>query len=502
MPWDKLPDPDAFYHAAMAKLTWESGPVTSYPWLDMTTLGTHFADQHFLFHVIQSPFVHFLGLTQGSRISSLLFAILSLIGIAIIFYKLRLRPYWLWPLLLALSNPFSTRMVLGKASPLVILLWLVGLTSALVGEKGGFSLVFLASLLFTLTHGGWIILPGSILILILGQIIYFKAIENKKLIESIRSANWIFLVTSAIGVFTGLLLHPGRSELLSLLWIQVVKIGIVTPQNILPMGIEWEAAAPGTLLAMTSVFGIILLLIIPGLMFARKNLSFDKGGRGDLGIKLIISWSLLIAVLIALTLKSSRFSEYLQPALAIWAASLAQLVDWKKLKEWLQMGEGKISKNILPAVIFIAALVVLLNGTMNGYRALHDKPEFKDDQYLTATNAISNQAKPGDRVFHSQWDEFPVLFARDQRLKYIAGLDPNFFYEATSTLALDYFDLSFHAASTTRDQAWELIHDRLGAKYALVDTIRWPDLAKLLNSDPRFEKIGQGEGGAGYKLRD
>ncbi len=536
MPWGKLPDPDAFYHATMAKLTWERGPITSFPWLDLTTLGIHFADQHFLLHVLQSPFVHFFGLAQGSRISSLIFAVLSLMGITIVFYKLRLRPFWLWPLLLALSYPFSTRMVLGKASPLVILLWLVGLAVSLTPptplltpsnsllnkredmkrirtlsclREGRVSsvrwqvelgLVFLVSLLFALTHGGWIILPGSILLLIAGNVLYNKTIAGFDLKQSIKKVPWSALLASLIGVIVGILLHPGRRELFSLLWLQVVKIGLIAPTYALPMGQEWDPTSIGALIAMISTFGVVLLLIIPGLIFARRNVETLQCNVSTL-IRLIISWSLLIAVLTALTLKSIRFAEYLLPALAIWTAALAQLVDWKKLFAWLSLGGGRLSKTLMPTIVLIASLVIILRGVWNGYDALHNKPEFIDDQYLGATKAISEQAQPNDRVYHSQWDEFPVLFSRDQRLKYVAGLDPNFFYEATSTLALDYLELPFHAASSTKERVWSLIHDKLGAKFALIDTIRWPDLAKILDSDSRYKKIGQGQGGVGYRLQ-
>ncbi|MDD5726661.1 MAG: hypothetical protein PHC53_04655 [Patescibacteria group bacterium] len=517
MPWDKLPDPDAFYHATMAKLTWEQGPVTSFPWLDLTTLGSHFADQHFLLHVLQSPFVHFFGLAQGSRISSLLFAVLGLMGAAIVFYKLRLRPFWLWPLLLALSYPFSTRMVLGKASPLVVLLWLVGLATAITPRRPHsgrflpftryFLLIFLVSLLFTLTHGGWIILPGSILLLIAGNVLFNKAIAGFDLKQSIKKVPWSALVASLAGVIVGVLLHPGRSELLSLLWLQVVKIGLIAPTYALPMGQEWNPTNIGALIAMISTFGVVLLLIVPGLIFARST-SFPLPGGGKVpegrieGFpRLIISWSLLIAVLTALTLKSVRFVEYFLPALAIWTAALAQLVDWKKLFAWLSLGGGRLSKILMPSIVFVAVLVIISRGVWNGYDVLHNKPEFIDDQYLSATKAISEQAQPNDRVYHSQWDEFPILFSRDQRLRYVAGLDPNFFYEATSTLALDYLNLPFHATSSTKEQVWSLIHDKLGAKFALIDTIRWPDLAKILDSDSRYKKIGQGQGGAAYRLQ-
>ncbi|MDD2786185.1 MAG: hypothetical protein PHS79_04850 [Patescibacteria group bacterium] len=562
IPWNKLPDPDAFYHATMAKLTWEQGAVTSFPWLDMTTLGTHFADQHFLLHVIQSPFVHFLGITQGSRISTLFIAVLCMFGITFIFYKMRLRPFWLWPILLALSNPFLSRMVLGKASPIAILLWLTGIAAYLtyihrcalapaplpqkqergselapfscsVGERGwgiegG---IFLSSFLFTLTHGGWIILPGSIFILIIGNIFFNFAFDIQRSGHSVKRIFSIAdirpLIFSLLGVAAGILVHPGRNELLSLLWIQVVKIGIMTPSN-LPMGIEWNPASFGFLLAATSVFGVVIVLIIPGLIFARKaldrcaltpNPSPTKAGEGlsdapfscsvgerGWGIegffRPIISLSLLVAVLVALTLKSARFAEYMQPALALLVAMLAQLVDWKKLFASLRFGEGKILRHLMTVVIAIAGLAVIANSVLNGYFFLHNRKTFYDDQFLAATLAISAEAQPGDRVYHAQWDEFPILFSRDQRLKYVAGLDPTFFYEATSTLALDYFNLTARAALTTKDEVWSLVHDRLDAKFAVIDEDRWPDLAKIFAQDKRYIKIGEGGGGIAYRVED
>ncbi|MFA6503786.1 MAG: hypothetical protein WCT54_02410 [Patescibacteria group bacterium] len=551
IPWNKLPDPDAFYHATMAKLTWEHGPVTSFPWLDMTKLGTHFADQHFLLHVIQSPFVHFFGITQGSRISSLFIAVLCILGITFIFYKMRLRPFWLWPILLALSNPFLTRMVLGKASPLAILLWLTGIAAylthsssllrsresaasssctsvrqnPLLGKRGQGELgctllckltILLSSFLFALTHGGWIILPGSILILLLGNIFFNFAFDIQRSGHSVKRifniADIRPLIFSLLGVAAGILVHPGRSELLSLLWVQVFEIGIMTPSN-LPMGIEWDPASFGFLLAMVSVFGIVIVLIIPGLIFANNSFPSSDGGKvspqsnqneGRIEglFRPIISLSFLFAVLVALTLKSARFAEYMQPALALLVAMLAQLVDWKKLFASLRFGEGKILRHLMTAVIAVAGLAVIANSVLNGYIFLHNRKTFYDDQFLAATQVISAEARPGDRVYHAQWDEFPILFSRDQRLKYVAGLDPTFFYEATSTLALDYFNLTARTASTTQDEVWSVVHDRLNAKFAMIDKDRWPDLAKIFAQDKRYIKIGEGGGGIAYRVED
>lgn len=514
MPWNKLPDPDAFYHAVMAKLTLEQGPVTSLPWLDLTTMGEHFADQHFLFHVLQIPFIKFFGITQGSRISSLTLAVFCMLGIYFIFRFLKLKPAWLWAVLLSLIYPFGVRLILGKASPLAILLWLasLALTSLILINKKTLTkpssyifyfLFFILFLLFSLSHGGWIILPLSTLILFMGHILYEKALFSLTFKQIIPGLPWAGLLAGLLGITTGILLHPGRAELLSFLWIQVIKIGIMTPSQAIPMGQEWNSANPGEFLAMLSIFLLIIILAIPGLIFARRKINFlDADDALKKYAHLSILWGVLLAVLGALTFKSIRFAEYFQPALVIWVASLAQLIDWKKLLNWLSLDGGSKGRFLIPVIILIASGSLLARSVWNGHHVMHSKPMFMDNQYQTALQAISDQAEPGDRIFHAQWDEFPVLFAHDQRFKYVAGMDPTFFYEATSTLALDYFALTVNQASTTQEQVWSVAHDRLQAKYALVDTDRWPDLAQIFAQDKRYIEIGRGQGATAYKLED
>lgn len=509
MPWNKLPDPDAFYHATMARMTWEQGAVVDFPWLDLTTLGQDFADQHLLFHYLQAPFVHSLGLTQGSRISSLLLASLCLASLYLILYSLRLRPFWLWPLALAFVHPFSTRMVLGKASPLVIMLWMAALYALSKYDKTKntktilYVLCAAASTILTLAHGGWIVIPLSLVLMIVGDLIFSMALLDQKISSSLKSASWPILLSSIIGIVIGLVLHPGRAELIRLLWVQVIKIGVMTPSGLLPMGVEWDSVGPATLLSMTSVFGVMLILLIPGLAFTRKKIGELITEAESLRLmRLVIMWGVLVAVLAAMAMKSARYSEFFQPALAVWVAILCQFVDWKKLRNWFDFGLGRSGRALMPVILSVAFFSIIFQGVFNSYTVLHDKNRFYDNQYRSAMQAISGQAQKGDRVYHSEWDEFPVLFAQNQDLKYIAGLDPTFFYEKNPKLALSYTKLPFEIASSTKDQAWKLIHDEIGAKYAIIDVDRWPDLAKLLREDSRFIPIGSGEGAESFKLED
>lgn len=128
--WHGFPDPDAFYHAKVAQLLIVNGPLHAFPWLDLTTLGRTFVDQHFLFHVIEAFFVYFFGFANGTRITALILATGCVVGYAAIAKRLQLPWPWFWVLCLGLTAPFTVRMLLGKASPLAVLCFMVGLAGA------------------------------------------------------------------------------------------------------------------------------------------------------------------------------------------------------------------------------------------------------------------------------------------------------------------------------------------------------------------------------------
>ena len=549
MPWNLFPDPDAFYHAVMAQMTWFHGPVSKFPWLDLTSLGQHFSDQHYLLHVIEGPFVQLFGLMNGSRISSIFFAVICMLGLTVVFYILKLRPYWLWPLLLITTSPFCMRLVQGKASPLAILLWMFGIAACLKimtstfvipaedfgelpskisgpgstksprsepvegsrtagiqkeNETGKSKLLikwkwhiclFVCSVLFALTHGGWIILPGSIFLLLMGQVFFAHVDGQLAWKQAIKQVSWPLLATSVVGVVVGLLLHPGTIELLSLLYVQVIKIAIFTPRQ-LSMGNEWGAATVGDSLGMSAIFGVLLVLAIAGMFVAPKK-DLDKKYS-----YIVFLCGPPVAALFMLSLKSLRYTEYFQPLFCLWIASLMQWTDWRKLRQELKLGNGRLSMVFLPAIIFFCLFVVTFNNVFSAYSSLHNSNMFRDSLYIIPMKAISDAAQPGDRVYHAQWDEFPLLFLRDQRLRYVSGLDPTFLYEASTTLALDYEDLSFRAASSTREKAWSYIHNRVGAKFLIIDKERWKDLVKLIDSDPRYVRMAEGDGGVAYRVSE
>ncbi len=152
---------------------------------------------------------------------------------------------------------------------------------------------------------------------------------------------------------------------------------------------------------------------------------------------------------------------------------------------------------LLPLIILLSLALILVQHSLSAYTSTHHAKRFLADQYQIPMQAISAIANPGDRVYHSMWDEFPILFFHDQNLRYVSGMDPTFLYKADPDLAMAYQDMVYNT-STTADTAYNLINNRLQARFIIIDHERWPTLATLIASDPRYTFLAEGNGAKSY----
>ncbi|MEO5927713.1 MAG: hypothetical protein ABIO72_03250 [Patescibacteria group bacterium] len=484
--WSAFPDPDSFYHAKASLLVWQHGPIHSFPWLDLTTLGTNYMDQHFLFHVFEAPFVGLLGLHLGARIVAILLAAICLTTIFLLLRWLKIRYAGAWMLLLMVSSPFMVRLLLAKASPIAITLFVLGLAAA--WKRKPF-LVALIGFLFALTHGGWVYLIGSIFLMGVGDALYRWVMEEQWKLSYIASS-----VAVCVGVAFGLLIHPNFPQDISLLWIQIVKIGLQTPFNHVILGSEWLPVAPGWMLSGLALWLIALGGGIAAMFMARRDPFDREAARGT------IVFAFPVAALLALTFKSRRSVEYLVPAIALWVPWIWNMVDLKKLRD--------VFKETLPKALYvrtpyILALVIgalAVKNIQNAYLTLHDDV-YPDAVYADAFSAISSRANIGDRVFHSDWDEFPMLWSLDDRLKYVVGLDPTFLYEASSTLSDAYRDVTWGQTTTTPAMVWSVVHDRLGARFVFIDKRDHTKLYNAVKEDERYELLRDTDQAATFEVK-
>ena len=495
IPWNGFGDPDGFYHAKMAMLIWQHGPLKAFPWLDLTVFGKNFADLHFLFHAILAPFTAAFGMFNGARIGCVVLSGLFFAVFEVCLRRLKLRYSLVWTAILLTTAPFIFRILLAKATPLALLLFIAGLTAAWLRKPW---LVFVFAGVFALSHSGWIYLAGSIALMACGQLAYFKTVDDLSWRKSFDGSMWRETAAGYLGGLAGMLVHPNFPDIFRLTWIQVFTIGLGTPFQHVVMGLEWQPADVKSLFTSYAAWIILGLLGLAGMFLApRKPLDRDKA-------QLTVSVGWILAVLFALTLKSRRNTEYLAPIVALWCASLWSLVDPKKLfadaKDSFK-AYGQTAFLVLAWVMIILSVAYVAKETLVGWYGLRDGI-IKDTAFRDSMSAISKQAKPGDRVFHSSWDEFPMLFAADDRLRYIAGLDPTFLYVASSTLSDDVKNLTWGLTSSTKEQAWELIHDRLDSKFVFVGKSKHEQFMKLIMSDPRYIQIASSTESAAFRVEN
>lgn len=476
-PWGSFIDPDAFYHAKMAMLLSDQGILRSFPWLDLTNFAHPFTNQHFLFHVLLGPFVRTFGMLKGNQIAAVFFAAVCATAFFLVLRGLRIRGAWLWTALFAALPPVIVRLSLGKASPLAIALFLFGVLAFLRRRHLG---AFLVGIFFILLHGGWPLLFVAYALALCGEAVYELLVRERKI--SVLLRNWFSEPASPVrtfaalllGTVVGFLLHPYAGSLLQFLLIQIGHVAIATPLQEVRLGTEWYPYTPLHLARDLSLGLIAGLVVCFGLVFAmRKNLESKR-------MREVLSLSILLAFLFALTLKSARFVEYFAPLFILWLALLSTCID--KRRFFLEAREiGKALQFILVLAVF--ALFARGAWVTRGYLY---KDAMPFSQFAKAIEALDAHAEDGERIYHSNWAVFPQLFALDDRLKYVSGLDPTFLLEREPDLSGKYNRLMTGAATGT---AYAFVHDELGARFAFIDLVRNQNLLPVFEQDARWEII-------------
>ncbi len=481
-PWGGFTDPDGFYHAKAAALIARHGPIMTFPWLDLTTLGTHFADQHFLYHVALIPFEKLFGMLPGTQAAAVFFAASFILGFFFVLRGLKVPVPWLWCAFLAVSPHMVLRLTWAKASPFALLLFTLGLF-AFATRRRGFA--FLIGVVYALTHGGWIILLACQFLFAAGEWMAHRlAFGEKGFVMFTKRVQVLF--ATIFGIALGLLLHPNRREMLSFLWTQVFQVGVATPVGRVFMGAEWYPA---------TVDDIYALLLIPFLVFGAVlfALVVSRGKELDRArASQVVGFLLASAVPITLMLKSMRFAEYAAPSIFLMLASLAVLVDWKGLPRVLDELLPRWALPVLTAcIVFIVArqetqIFLLIRDNAHPF-SRYDKP----------VAALRLEAKPGDRIYNSDWDIFPDLFAEADEFRYVSGMDPTFLLAARPDLS-DAFTRLYQGRATST--AYDVVRNKFDASFIVVDRKNDWRFERIVRTDPRFLEFYQDDQTAVFRV--
>lgn len=485
-------DWDGYYHIKWASLIWENFKqgmwLPTFEWLPLTVLNPQdYADHHFLFHLLQIPFLWFFEPVTAAKVAAVFYSTLAIFSVYWMLFHYGVKNQLLWlAAIMTCSNAFFYRMNMAKAPPLTIVIsvlgihllfqrkyiWLLPLMFAFVWTYSLFPLLWLAAIIWTVIIA-W----------------------NERKFE------WQPLAYTTGGMVLGNVINPYFPNNLYLFaehFTEKFKIG---GDFVVAVGGEWYAYT-GQELLMNFPVALIAMLLGYILFVPRKGKLPEKAAF----------FLAFTTILLASQFRSKRFAEYFPPFAILFSAfsflafsrtrasetpaehtdDVEPLLDVPKISqrhEWLTAAR-QASGWILGIALCIFWMYNLTGLHSWGF----DVPGMIDNistnepgdkyrramEWATGLDETGAENIPkGERIFNCTWDDFPKLFFYDTKHTYVYGLDPNYLYSEHPDLYTLLKDLT---EGKTDDPARK-IRDRFGANYIFADAKENVDMiAKALES--------------------
>lgn len=485
-------DWDGYYHIKWSQLLWQNFSqgkwLPTFEWLPLTVLNPkHYNDHHFLFHLLQIPFLWFFEPVMAAKVAAVVFSTLAIFSVywLIHYYKIDYPLIWL-AAIFTCANMFYYRMNMAKAPPLTIIITVAGIY--LLFERR-YAWLFPLMFAFVWTYS---LFP----ILLIAAFIWTLIIAwNEKRLE------WRPLAFTFGGMVAGNIINPYFPNNLLLFWEHFITKFKVGSEFAVSVGGEWY---PYTGMELLTHFPVAMAAMLIGyILFMPKN--------GKLPEKATF-FLVFVSILLAAQFRSKRFAEYFPPFAVLFAAfswqaflvpNLLQLPEhFKREIEPYLDANRKTEKQELWGVakqvaVWTLAVVLIAYFFVNNVglsRLGIDQPglmaTIKDnepnDKYQRAmawatgvdANGVENMPA-GARIFNCNWDDFPKLFFFNTKHRYVYGLDPNYLYSENP----DLYKLLLEITEGKMNDAGPVIRQRFGADYIFADAKENTDMiAKALES--------------------
>lgn len=486
-------DWDGYYHIKWSSLLWENFShgkwLPRFEWLPLTVLNPHdYNDHHFLFHLLQIPFLWFFEPVTAAKIAAITFASLAVFSVYWLIYRYGIKYQLIWlAAIFTCANMFYYRMNMAKAPPLTIIITVVGIY-LLFERKYKWLLPLMFAFVWTYSLFPLLLIAALIWTVILAW--------NERRFE------WQPLVYTFAGMVAGNIINPYFPSNLTLFYehaMTKIKLG---SDFAVAVGGEWY---PYTGMELLTNFPVAMAAMLIGyILFMPREGKLPERATFFL---------VFVSVLLAAQFRSKRFAEYFPPFAILFAAfswqafrmpNLLQLPeDFKReIEPYLDVEKRTERQDIwhnvrmagvwtlgsLLTVLFIINIVGVPKFLRIEYGGLigdianneaNDRYE-RAMTWATGKDAQGNDNIPaGERIFNCNWDDFPKLFFYDTKHSYVYGLDPNYLFSENP----DLYKLLTDITGGKIEEAAPDIRDRFGARYVFADAKENEDMiAKLLES--------------------
>jgi len=504
-------DWDGYYHIRWSSLLWENFSqfkwLPTFEWLPLTVLNPQdYADHHFLFHLLQIPFLWVFEPVTAAKVAAVVFGSLAIFSIYWMLFRYQIKHQLVWlAAIMVCSNAFFYRMNMAKAPPLTIIITVLGIH--LLFQR---NYKWLAPLMFAFVWT-YSLFP----LLLFAAIIWTAVIAWNE-----RRLEWRPFAFTFGGMVAGNIINPYFPNNLQLFFEHFWTKFKIGTDFVVAVGGEWY---PYTGMELLMNFPIALTAMLIGYI-----LFVPRGGKLPEKAAFFLVFT---TILLAAQFRSKRFAEYFPPfailfAAFAWQAFTAPKIvelpdDFKRdidpyldapvLTEKQQWWDAARAASVW--VIGIALVIFWLfnlvgfsklgfeEGGMIGNISSNEPGDKYRRAMVFATGLDETGADnipKGALIFNCTWDDFPKLFFYDTKHTYVYGLDPNYLYTQNPELYKLLKDLTEGKV----DDPAPMIREKFGANYIFADAKENTDMiAKALESG-WVETIYEDDEARLLKIRD
>jgi len=487
--WERsFMDPDSFYHMKMAVLMLQRGVIRDFTWLPFTSLSAAYADHHFLYHAALLPFVAAFGPTIGLKVATVIFCAASLTAFYAVLRAYGVKFAFIWTLLLGTGGGFIFRLALAKATAMSLLfIFLVFL--ALRREKR--RTLFVLSWLFVWLYGGW-----PLLIVIAGAFLVGRLMAEALIERPVEQASWPLRIRDRLaaagreqsfrswpevknffaicaGLVAGLVINPFFPRNLAFYWEQIVQIAVVNYGSAIIVGNEWYPYTFVELFGRAStifiIFAVILTVLLAAVFWGEPGRRHEAPAK-----KWLIAFNavlLLTVFFLAMALRSRRHVEYFAPFAVFFEGLLLTAI----LPLFSGFGErpagdraaSKIRVARIGLLIYLAVFLPLISvRDVIVIGLTYRRSGLSFTRYAAAADWLKANTPENSIIFHSDWDDFPLLFFNDDRNRYISGLDPTFLYRQDALRFREYVDIN---SGARHKRVANVIADLFQSRFVMIE---------------------------------
>lgn len=534
---------DSFYHLKMSSMLTEYGLVDTFPWLQYAYFlneGDGFVSHHYGFHVLLLPFVKVSEWLTGEALSAGRWAVSTFFGLntLLFFAILRARkvPWaWIWLLLwLLLPNQFYMRHAYVRAigpsliCMLLLVLLVIRRRPILVGVVAAVSNhVYLGAVMYTpviiiafavscvLDKGGWRNFPWKIVIAsflgwLVGALTYpyfsgmfeflwmqvfgtgltpkisvgreWKPYNDLWTFLPVMSAALLVVFGSAVVARAALRRRPDADEILLLLLNLAFFALTLKARRFIEY---WPAFA---LLSAALLLGPVIRRLFVDAAPGDAVADEDRPIAGDR----IWSFVLFSAALFIIAYGCMQIGRHVNDwrlasagPLLVSAAAFFAIVALFGAELRRMANEPRFEGFATRVVIALSAMafVTLMGfGPLGRWRSVRESSALRFDlpEVRKMMAFLKADSRPGDVIFTTDWDDFPLFFYHNNYDYYVVGLDPEFTHSRRPVLWERYVKI-------TRGQAPARVsverHDQRGQPFTDEIDVKVSDIRDFFNAD-------------------